>query len=74
MKELFYLSSLLMLFPVIILYTKRFDSRKAFLTDKTNRFIFLSYKEELAIQSLNIITSSPTTHFFKAMRLLLVAA
>jgi len=40
----------------------------------TNRFIFLSSKEELAVQSLSIITSSPTTHFFKAMRLLLVAA
>jgi hypothetical protein len=40
----------------------------------TNHFIFLSSKEELAVQSLSITTSSLTTHFFKTMRLLLVAA
>jgi len=38
-----------MLVPVIIPYTKGFDSRNAFLTDMTNRFIFLSSKEELAV-------------------------
>jgi len=52
MKGLIYLSSLLIIVPVIIPYTKLFDSRNAFLTDMTNRFIFLSSKEELAVPNI----------------------
>jgi hypothetical protein len=37
------------LVPVIIPYTKRFDSINAFLTYTSNSFIFLSSKEELAV-------------------------
>jgi hypothetical protein len=49
MNGLFYLSSLLMLVPVIIPYNKRFDYRNAFQTDMMNRFIFLFIKEEFAV-------------------------